>query len=177
MSTQEDKKLVLTDSGIWMRVFGLLAMLGSLGFFLSKMPEPGKTAFTFAGWIFVICGLGMILFASDLTITANRSTRILQLKYRYWWLFDLTREIPFDDIADVRAVSSTSTDDDGHTSTSYRLETVLKDGHIVPFRWYSFTDSGKKQQAARLRTAIGITHKRKTSAANELFDETSKANY
>lgn len=175
MGTQESKKLVITDSGIWVRVFGILAMLGSLAFFLSKMSGAGKTAFAFAGWGFVICGLGMILLASDLTITADRSTRVLQLKYRYLWLFDLTREIPFDDIADVQAVSSTRTSR-GHTSTGYQLVATLKAGKKVPFRWYSFTDSGKKQQAARLRAAIGLTRKRKISATDEFLDETTEAN-
>jgi len=173
MSTQEGKKLVFTDSGILVRVFGALAMVGSLGFFLSKMPEPGKTSFTLAGWVFVVVGLGMLLFASDLTVTADRSTRTLKLDYLYLWLFRLTREIPFDDIADVHVVSSTHTSR-GHTSTGFRIEAVLKDGKKVPFRWYSSSGDGKKQQAARLRTALGIVHKRKTSPSSELLDEAAE---
>lgn len=169
MSEHEGKKLVLTDSGTWVRIFGIIALVGSQGFFHSSFTGSSKQTFELGGWVCVIIGLGMLLFASDLTITADRSTRILQLKYRYWWLFDMTREIPFDDIADVRAVKDTSTSH-GHTSTGYQLVAVLKDGKKVPFRWYSFTDSGKIKQATRLRTAIGLTHKRSTSSVGELPD-------
>ena len=174
MTKQEEKKLVVTDSGNLVRIFGVVAMVGSLGFFQAKMPGLGGTAFNLAGWVFVVVGLGMLLFASDLTITADHATRILRLEYRYWWLFNLTREIPFDEIADLHAERSASTSN-GHTSTGgYQLVAVLKNGKKVPFRWYTFTDSGKKQQAARLRAAVGLTHKRPASTADELSAENAE---
>ena len=167
MTKQEEKQVIVTDSGIWVRVFGALALVGSQGFFLARMPEPGRQVFILAGWVFMMIGAAMLLFASDLKIIADRTTRTLRLEYRYLWLFRLARDIPFDDLADISAESSTRTSR-GHTSTSYRIVAVLNDGRRVPFRWYSFTDGGKKQQAARLRTAVGIVHKRNQASADEL---------
>jgi hypothetical protein len=176
MSTQDDNKLIFTDSGIMVRVFGAFALIGSLGFFQAKMPGAGALVFSLAGWIFVVGGLAMLLLASDLTVTADRSKHMLRLEYRYLWLFRLSREIPFDEIADFRTVSSSHTRR-GHTSTAYRLEAVLTDGKTVRFRWYSTGDeSTKKQQAARLRTAVGLVRKRKASPDSAPTEVAAEAN-
>jgi len=81
----------------------------------------------------LVSGLVMLLLYPNLTIVADRPTRTLQLEYRYL-LFRRTKNIPFDDIAAIRAEYSHHIDGDGHSSSGYRLVTDLIDGRTVPFR-------------------------------------------
>ncbi len=81
----------------------------------------------------LVSGLVMLLLYPNLTIIADRPTRTLRLEYRYL-LFRRTKNIPFDDIAAIRAEYSHHTDSDGHSSSGYRLVADLIDGRTVPFR-------------------------------------------
>lgn len=161
MSVQENKRLVFKDSALMVRVSGAAFLIGSLAFFLSKMQFPA--------YAFIAAGVGLLLLSSDLTITADRSTRVLRLQYRYF-LFQTTREIPFDDIEDFKVIRSSRTSH-GHSSTGYRLVVVLKSGGTVSFRIYSAGEDGKKQQASRLRTFIN-GHARRGSSSAQIEEDT-----
>jgi len=65
-------------------------------------------------------------------------------------------------------VKTTSSYSSGHTGYTYRLEAVLTNGKTVRFRWYSTGDGRvKKQQATRLRSALGLVHTHKPGEAGE----------
>ena len=155
MSEENKDQLIYQDLN-HMRIFGIFIVLASGIFFLFDKKLP---MFALAGWAFVIYGLFATFFSSNLTVTADRSTRTLHLQYRYW-LFQRTRKILFDEIADVQAQKSREETGNGHPATVYRLVVLLKDGTRIPFRNYSTQDAELKQWAYRLR--LFITGKRQS---------------
>jgi hypothetical protein len=71
----DDSKLTLHDIPIFLWVLGLIfAGVGAFIFLESEQPPAA------IGIIFPAVGLGMLLFASVLTITADRLTRSLKLE-------------------------------------------------------------------------------------------------
>src|SRR5258706_1504946 len=144
-----DSQLVIRDSPISLWIFGLIfAGVGAFFFF-----QVGKdAAFTL---IFVAIGLGVLLFSSTLTITADRITRTLTLEYRSL-LRHAIKQIPFDEVASINVLRSVS-HNKGHTSYTYRVVLTRKDGQVIPFRSYASSGSaGKEQQATQLRAFIGV---------------------
>ena len=90
-------------------------------------------------WFMLAVGLIGILFSSDLTVIADKSLRTLQLRYRYLF-FQRTKEIPFDDIADIQAHSAKGNIELPSNANELmgkpvsRLVAVLTDGTKVFFR-------------------------------------------
>ena len=102
-------------------------------------------------WLFVAMSLLMVLFSANLTFTADKSARILYLRYGYL-LFHRTAGIPFDDIADIQVQESVN--NRRAEMRGYRLVAVLKDGRMLPFRSYFTRHDNKKQAAVDLRFAV-----------------------
>jgi hypothetical protein len=161
MDTQDHKQLVIRDSAIIFRVAGGIFAIGSLAFFAAKMMAPGMS--------FVVAGLSLVVFFSDLTIVADWSTRILKLEYRYL-IFPIARKISFDDIDDIQAQRHVSSSN-GNYSVGYRIIATLYNGETVPFRLFYSGGVEKKQQAAKLRTFILGRGTRNTSAGSDQSDE------
>jgi hypothetical protein len=111
-------------------------------------------------WFFLAASSLMILFSSGLTVIANKSSRILQLRYRYL-LLQRTKDIPFDDIADIQSQSGSGSNKlpsnlktNSAGKSGSRLVAVLKDGTKIPFR-RSFTPYvNNNEVAADLRFAV-----------------------
>ena len=157
MTTQDKNQFVYKDSNI-MRWAGLLFLvLSPLFFLLFKNDSSSSIGAWFvvfeklSPWLFLAISLMMILFSSNLTITADKSTRVLRLRYSFL-LFRRTRDIPFDGIADIQSQEGVNT---RRASTrGYRLVAVLKDGTMLPFRSYFTRHDNKKQAAVDLRFAV-----------------------
>ena len=132
------------------RIGGPIFVLVSPVFFSLDKKLP---MFVLAGWGFLIFGVLATLFSSTLTVTADKSTRILQLRYSYL-LFRQTKEIPFDDIVDIQSQVSRGESGTGHSTNVYRIVVVLYDGRIMPFRSYFTQDDSKKKIAAKFRLFI-----------------------
>jgi hypothetical protein len=110
-------------------------------------------------WFFLVASFLMILFASNLTVVTDKSSRKLQLHYRYL-LFQRTKEILFDDIADIQAHSQKGNLELPSNANAYlassgsRLVAILKDGTRIPFRRALTPYDNKREAAANLRFAI-----------------------
>jgi hypothetical protein len=132
------------------RIGGPLFVVASPIFFLFDKKLP---MFAFAGWAFVIFGVLATLFSSTLTATTDKSTRTLQLRHNYL-LFRRTKNIPFDDIADIQAQQSRGETSQGTSANVYRIVVVLKDGTVIPFRSYFDRNASKKKTALDLRQFV-----------------------
>jgi hypothetical protein len=147
--------LVLRDVPVFLWIFGLIFA----GVGLLIIMEGGPAIFAL---IMTVVGLGILLFTSVLTITADQTTRMLTLESRSVLRHKLI-EAPFDDIIGInveRRVSSGR----GGSSHTYRLTLLRKDGHVEPFRSYSSSGRKKKERwAGRLREVIGIQDTNRTT--------------
>jgi hypothetical protein len=144
---------VLRDVPVFLWIFSLVFL--SVGVLI--IYDGGSAIFAL---IMTAVGLGFLLFTSVLTITADRSTRMLKLESRSLLRHKLT-QVPFDEIIDYveRRVSSGR----GGSSTTYRLTLLRKDGEVVPFRSYSSSGRNKKERwAVQLREVIGIQDTNRT---------------
>ena len=157
MNTQNDHQFVYKDSNM-MRWTGMLFLFVGLLFYFIFGNDPFFSSGGWMGvfdklspWLFVAISLLMVLFSANLTITADKSTRILQLRYSYL-LFHQTKKIPFDDIADIQSQEGVNTRK--AETRGYRLVAVLKDGRLLPFRSYFTRHENKKQAAVDLRLAV-----------------------
>ena len=155
MDTQNNKQLVFQDSAVMMRAAGAIFAAASLAFFMAKMPMPGLA--------FVVAGLGLVLFSSNLTITADRSARTLRLEYRFL-LFRSVKEIPFDDIDEITLQYHHSSSH-GRSSEGYRIAATLKDGKTIPFRLFYSGKEEKARQVTQLCSFIRRSDTRYTPAA------------
>ena len=153
MSNENNNQLVYKDRNA-MRILSPLFILVSPVFFLFDKRLP---MFMFAGWAFVIFGVFATFFSSNLIVTADRSTRTLQLQYRFL-LFHRSRNIPFADIADIQAQQTMGETSRGYSATMYRLVAVLTDGTVIPFRNHFTQNAEQKKWASRFR--LFITGKR-----------------
>jgi hypothetical protein len=133
--------------GLWMA--GLFSLAIDT-FLLIELPEQ-KIPMLIGGVVFLL----FFLLPSILTVEADRTTGLVTITHRSL-LRKKTREIPISQIEVVRLGSHTSTDSDG-TSTTYRVEIMLKNGEIVPFRsYYSSGRRRKESQAGQLREYLGV---------------------
>jgi hypothetical protein len=137
--------------GLWLVGFGLL---GAGIYFFSFQGISGMSL-GLAG-----VGLLILLLSWGLTITADRNTRTLRLHYWSLYFLQKNREIPFDQIASIRVDSTRSMERRGQQTRSYRIEAVLRDNSLVPFRKYysgGFLSSIRKQKIVdQLRAFIGL---------------------
>jgi hypothetical protein len=149
-----DPQLVLRDVPIFLWLFGLI--FGGVGLLILVQGGPPVM-----GGLFLLVGLGFLLFTSALTITADRITRMLTLDYRS--VFRHTqKQMSFDDIAGINVERSLSSGRKGSQYT-YRLAVLRKDEQVIPMR--SFSSSGwrkKEKRALQLREFIGIQDSNRT---------------
>ncbi len=154
---QNQNNIELRDIPLGMWLIGLIFLGAGIYFIILQGFAPGTL---------LAAGLGLMILLLNrvLTITADRSTRILQLQY--WSLFwRTTRQVPFDEIQTIR-VASTRSSKGGRT---YRVEIIRKDGKTVPLRTgYSSGSSSKQKIADQLRAFIGL---------GEAFDESPAGFY
>jgi hypothetical protein len=161
MEPKDNNQFVYKDSNV-MRWAGVLFLVLSPLFFLlfkkDSFSAIGDWTFVLerlGAWIFVAISLIMVLFSSNLTISADKSTRMLRL--RYGSVFRRTKDVPFEDIADIQVQTSVFTS--RARRIGYRLVAVLKNGTMLPFRSYFTRHDNKKQAAVDLRFAvIGSRH-------------------
>ncbi len=134
-------------------LWGLLCLAGGLTFAAWGVTEP---AARIGAAVWFVTAAALILFASNLTITADRTTRTLTLRYGFLLVLHRTRTLSFDDIADIQCQQTrTRASTQSHSArTVWRIIAVRTDGQVVPFRRYFTQDSRKKQQAAELRELI-----------------------
>jgi hypothetical protein len=143
-------KLTIRDYPFSLWLMGIV-LLGMTVFLLTKsaLPTAGITGFL---------GLLALLLPTALTVSADKSARILTLRYGLI-IPRSVKQIPFDEINAIRVDSSTTRDTDHSTrrNTNYRLELVKKDGTKLPFRSYYSGDFFLKQRRAeKLRAFIGL---------------------
>jgi hypothetical protein len=143
---QNDSQLVIRDVPIFQWVLGLLfAGVGTL-----VINQGGPPVF---GSIFAAVGLGLLLFSSVLTITADRMTRTLKLDSRSALRHTL-KQVHFDEIAGINVERIASGRKGGYT---YRLNLLRKDEQIIPFGSSSSSGwKGKERRAGQLREFLGI---------------------
>ena len=151
-----DDEITFRDYPIFPWVFAL----GAIGFGVYAF-ITGIQNMIFAV-IAVGAGIAILVFNHALTIIANKQTRILTLDYRSIILHS-TKEIPFGDIETIRMESHRSRSRRGGSSTTYRIEVMLKNGVTIPFRSYYSGDFFLKQKTVDgLRAFMGLA---------ETFDE------
>ncbi len=148
MSRKNDQ-LVFRDNTS-LRLFGGLFMLTTALLFLFDQKTTPWILFDAA---FFVVGLLAVLLSSDLLITADGASRTLWLRYNFL-LFHVSRNIAFDDIADIQAQLARGTFSRDFSRRVYRLVAVLKDGRVMGFRPYFTGDQKKTQVATRLREFI-----------------------
>ena len=130
-------------------IFGIISIGSGIYF---RAQRESWTALAIA----LAIGLSLFLLASVLDVNADRTTRTLTVSRR-GLIQRYYEEIPFSEIATIQLGSRRNTDDDGRTSTSYRVEIALKDGNVIPFRkTYSSGRRSKEKQAQSLREFIGV---------------------
>ena len=138
-----DDVMVIKDSGSDLRFNGMLFAGASLVWFVFKMMLPGL--------LFLVIGLGVAIFATDVIVTADRGMRTMKMEQR-GWLFRRAKLISFDDIARVDCELSSA---NSSANNGYRLSIVLKDGGTLPFRKsYVSSASYMEKQARELTTYI-----------------------
>ena len=104
----------------------------------------------------LLLGLLALLFAFVLEIKGDSTTRTLSISRR-GLIQRYYREFSFNEISTIQLGSRRSTDDDGRSSTNYRIEINLKNGEMVPIRKnYSGGRRGKEKKASELREFIGV---------------------
>ncbi len=156
---QNPDKITFKDIPLGTWLVGFVFLGGGIYFFSFQ---------GFSGNAILLGGIGLVilLITRGLTITAERSTRILQLHYWSLYFWRTTREIPFDEIAVIRVNSVRSGARSGRQTRSFRIEIVRRDNSIVPFRAYysgGFFSSMRQQKIVdQLRAFIGL---------GESFDE------
>jgi hypothetical protein len=145
LMNRDDSRLVFHDIPILLWIFGLIfAGVGA-----AIIYEGGGASAM--GLIFAAIGLSALLFASALTITADRVTRTLKLEYRSA-LRQTLKQVSFDEIAGFNIERSVS-----RNQGTYRVVVTRKDGQVIPFRSYSSSGSRRKErQAGQLRDFIGV---------------------
>ena len=161
MTEQTENQFIYKDKDT-SRPRGLMLLVSS-GVFLLLIKynifSLGKMGFEKFAWFFLVVGLLFILFSSNLTVIADKSSRKLQLRYRYLF-FQRTKEIPFDDIADIQAHSDKGNLELPSNANAYvassgsKLVAVLKDGTLVAFRRTFTPYVNSKQAAIDLRFAV-----------------------
>lgn len=139
-----DVRLVLRDIPILNFLLGFVfAGVGGCGFYLG-----GPVIML----LFLAIGLAFLLFSSVLTITADRVTRSLTLKYRSV-LLSSQKQYFFDEIVGigVEAVRGSK------GGTNYRVVLKRTDGQLIPLRSSSSTGSSSKERlASKLCDFTGI---------------------
>lgn len=159
----ESERLTFRDFpfGQWVTGLGVIA---ASGFFLTRSVSSAS----YMGYLLGVVGLLLLFLPTALTITADKATRTLTLRYGLF-IPRSVKVMSFDEIKTIHVDAQTSR---RHTKrggssrriTSYRLQVVKKDDTIVPFRgYYSDEFVLKDLRAKKLRAFIGL---------EESFDET-----
>ncbi len=152
----ENTKLVLRDYPILGWVFGVALLIMAASNLVIGTFTSGAPALVVRG-ILALAGLGILLLASALTVTADRVGQLLTLRRRSF-LKGSTQEILFSQIDAIQLETSYSQESSrSNSSPTYRIVIVLKDGGVVPFRSYYTSGAGDKtRKIKQLREFIGV---------------------
>jgi hypothetical protein len=153
----QQKDNLMNQDKLTIRDFPLGLWLAGIAFFGATAYFITKSAYPMAG-ITGLIALLLLFLPAVLTISADKSTRILTLRYGLL-IPRSVKQIPFDEVNTIRVDSSTTRDQNSpnRQSTSYRLEVVKKDGTNIPFRaYYSGGFFLKQHDAEKLRAFIGL---------------------
>jgi len=174
METRAADQLVIKDYPLALWVIGaaltLEGVLWELAFLAlqpggfwpagRELVTPGSLPYLIAsggfwpGAISFLIGAPLVLLSSALTVTADRLSGTLTLRYRSL-LRSLVKDFPLTEIASVEVDHSRSSN--GRNSSAYRLTLVLTSGKRVPLRSYFSSGYGAKEQKARqLRQFMGV---------------------
>ncbi len=134
--------------GIWL--FGLVT-IGFGAYFITQAPRQ---------WIIAAIssavGLVLLLTPTILTMTADRTSGLLTLRYRNLLFLGSKKEIPLSEIAAIQVEMRHSSSGSSRGS-NYRLVLVRKDKQVIPFRsYYSGGAISKQKKAKQLRTFLGV---------------------
>lgn len=145
-----DQELKLKDYPIISWILGFAGIGWGSYAFVTTLP-----AINFNGLFAAGLGLLFLVFTYALTVTADKQTGMLTLDYRSIFHHSV-KEILLSQIQSVR-VDSSRTRNRGRTSTTYRVEAILKNGETVPFRSYHTSNMFKHQKwANELRTFLNL---------------------
>jgi hypothetical protein len=143
-----DPKLVLRDTPFVLWFIGFI--FAGVGLLMAFESEPPLVMTL----LFIGVGVTLVVTASIVTITADRTTRILQMKSRSVIRRKLI-EVPFDDIIGVNVERSASSGRGARYT--YRLVLLRKDGQVIPLQQFSSSGfKSKEKMAVRLREFLGI---------------------
>ena len=138
-----DNQLVLRDRPIALMVAAVVFFVGSAVAVVSGL---------WFGLLPMALAVVGFLFTATLTITADRSARLLTLSYRSV-LRRKTIDIPLSQIESITVQRSRSSEG----SSTYRVAVVQTDGEVVPLRsYYSSGRKSKERVAEQLRQFIGV---------------------
>lgn len=142
-------------------IIGWLVGFGGIGWggytFVNTLP-----AFNLNAALVTFGGLLFLIFSYSLIAIADKATGLLTLDYRSLFHHS-TKEIPLGQIRNIRVDRSRTRSSKGGTTT-YRVEAILTNGEVVPFRSYHTGNLFKHQKwANELRAFLNIS---------EGFDET-----
>ena len=153
-----DQELKLRDYPFIAWIVGF-AGIGWGGYaFISTLPAFNFNALFAAG-----VGLLFLIFTYALNVTADKQTGMLTLDYRSIFHHSV-KEVPLNQIRSIHVDRSRTRSSKGGTSTTYRVEAILKNGEVVPFRSYHTGNLFKHQKwANELRAFLNLS---------EGFDET-----
>ncbi len=145
----KEDKLVIRDIPVawWLLGIGLLGLTAYL--YLQADLNTSK--------ITGMLGVIALVLPTPLTITADRETHLLTLRYGMLIQRSIKR-IPFHEIRTIQVDSQrTRSGSRSDRQTSYRMELIKKDGTAVPFHAYYSSGSGlKNRRAGELRAFIGL---------------------
>jgi hypothetical protein len=134
--------------GFWIAA-GILAA-GGVFLYLSTSEQQVMAA------IMASIGLILLLAPTTLTVTADRLSQVLTLRYR-GLLRKSKKAIPIQEIEAIRVDVSQSSGGSDSSGPSYRIVVVQRDGQVIPFRsYYSSGASGKRRKAEKLRAFLGV---------------------
>lgn len=147
-----EQKLVIRDIPVFLWIFGLGFLVAAVFIFLQNPTTTWMPA-AFLG----LFGILMFVLPSALTITADRYVRTLTLKYGLIIPRSI-KTISFDAIQTIHVDSHYSHNShDGHSSTTYRIELIQRDGTVIPFRsYYSSGSFFMERNARKLREFMGL---------------------
>jgi len=148
MNTKNDQ-LTIRDYPVLLWLVGLVALGFAIMAYVQKPTQLISPVI--GGLIFLL----IFLLSSVMTVTADRTTNLLTVKYSSL-LHRKVRDVPISTIASIEMERSTSTSS-GHYSSSYRIAIITRDNQSIPLHSYYTNGSFSMQSRVnRLREFLGV---------------------
>jgi hypothetical protein len=145
----KDFSLTMHDWPILLWIIGIALLVEGVTFFLPL--AEGQTAYVVRA-VLVLAGLTILLFATVLTVTADRVTQTLTISHRSP-LRANQRELLFSQIDSIDLDYSRGS----RGGTTNRIVVTLKSGETIPFHsYYSSGSYGMQKKVNRLRSFLGM---------------------